>query len=64
VGLGGFVGANARFVVSRGVGAMFDSAFPLGTFIINTSGSFLLGILGAIVVQASWPSHGCHEVHR
>jgi CrcB protein len=51
VGVGGFVGANARFVVARGVGTLFDTRFPLGTFVINISGSFLLGVLGAIVAQ-------------
>ena len=56
VGLGGFVGANARFVVARGVGALFETRFPLGTFVINISGSFLLGILGTIIAQRVMPS--------
>ena len=30
VGLGGFIGANARFVVARVVGALFDTRFPAG----------------------------------
>jgi fluoride exporter len=56
VGLGGFVGANARFVVARLVGAMFETRFPLGTFVINISGSFLLGVLGTIVAQKVLPN--------
>jgi fluoride exporter len=56
VGLGGFVGANARFVVARVVGAAFETKFPLGTFIINISGSFLLGVLGTIVAQKVMPN--------
>jgi CrcB protein len=56
VGVGGFVGANARYVVARGVGALFETRFPLGTFITNISGSFLLGILGAIVAQKVTPN--------
>jgi CrcB protein len=55
VGVGGFIGANARFVVARAMGAMFETKFPLGTFVINISGSFLLGILGTIVVQKVMP---------
>ena len=51
VGLGGFIGANARFVVARLVGALFETRFPLGTFVINVSGSFLLGVLGTVVAQ-------------
>jgi CrcB protein len=56
VGAGGFVGANARFLVARAAGALFETRFPLGTFVINISGSFLLGILGAIVAQKVMPS--------
>ncbi|MCC7241880.1 MAG: fluoride efflux transporter CrcB [Acidobacteria bacterium] len=56
VGLGGFIGANARFVVARLVGAMFEARFPLGTFVINVSGSFLLGILGTLVAQRVMPN--------
>jgi fluoride exporter len=56
VGFGGFIGANARFVVARVVGALFETRFPLGTFVINISGSFLLGVLGTIVVQKVMPN--------
>lgn len=56
VGLGGFVGAIARFVVGRWAGVLFDTRFPLGTFAINISGSFLLGILGTVVAERVWPS--------
>jgi CrcB protein len=55
VGVGGFIGANARFVVARVVGAMFETKFPLGTFVINVSGSFLLGVLGTVVAQRIMP---------
>jgi len=57
VGLGGFIGANARFIVARWVGNLVEARFPLGTFLINVSGSFLLGLLGALVVQRVVP-HG------
>ena len=56
VGVGGFIGANARFVIARLVGAMFETKFPLGTFVINMSGSFLLGVLGTVVAQKMMPS--------
>jgi CrcB protein len=56
VGVGGFIGANARFVVARLVGALFETRFPLGTFVINMSGSFLLGILGTIATQKVMPN--------
>ena len=56
VGLGGFIGANARFVVARLVGALVDTRFPLGTFVINVSGSFLLGVLGALATHKFAPN--------
>jgi CrcB protein len=56
VGLGGFIGANARYVVARLVGALFETRFPLGTLIINVSGSFLLGVLGTLVAQKVMPN--------
>jgi CrcB protein len=55
VGVGGFIGANARFVVARLAGAMFDTPFPLGTFVVNVSGSFLLGVLGAVLTLKVTP---------
>ena len=51
VGIGGFVGANTRFLLARAIGAAVDTPFPLGTFIINVAGSFLLGVLGTIVAR-------------
>jgi CrcB protein len=56
VGLGGFIGANARFVVARLVGTLFETRFPLGTFVINVAGSFLLGVLGTLVAQKVMPT--------
>jgi fluoride exporter len=56
VGLGGFIGANTRFVVARLVGGLFETKFPLGTFVINVSGSFLLGVLGTLVAQKVMPN--------
>jgi CrcB protein len=56
VGLGGFIGANARFVLARFVDAAFDTRFPLATFIINISGSFVLGTLGTVVAQKVVPN--------
>jgi fluoride exporter len=57
VGIGGFLGANARFVMARWVGSVVDARFPLGTFLINVSGSFLLGLLGELLAERLVP-HG------
>jgi CrcB protein len=45
------MGANLRFILARWTGAAVETRFPLGTFIINMSGSFLLGIVGTIVAR-------------
>jgi len=55
VGVGGFLGANARFVVARAVGSAVAMRFPLGTFVINITGSFLLGVLGTLVTAKLAP---------
>lgn len=59
VGVGGFLGANARYVVAKSVGNLVDARFPLGTFLINVSGSFLLGLVGGLVSERLIP-HGDH----
>jgi len=44
IGLGGFLGAVMRFLISRFVGNYFSS-FPLGTLLVNVTGSLLLGFI-------------------
>lgn len=44
IGIGGFFGAVARYLVARAVGG-WAVAFPLGTLIVNVSGSFVLGLI-------------------
>ncbi len=56
VGIGGFLGANLRFIVARWTGALIETRFPLGTFLINVSGSFLLGIVGTVVARKVFPN--------
>lgn len=43
VGIGGFLGALARFGVALLASRAFGSAFPVGTLVINVTGSFALG---------------------
>ncbi|NOT55320.1 MAG: fluoride efflux transporter CrcB [Deltaproteobacteria bacterium] len=49
IGLGGFLGANARYLVAQWVGRIWGFGFPYGTFIINVSGSFCLGLLMGVL---------------
>lgn len=45
VAAGGFLGAMSRFGLNNYIQSKHKSPFPFGTFIINISGSFLLGLL-------------------
>ncbi len=56
VGIGSFVGGNARYVLARWVGGMIDARFPLATFLINVSGSFVLGVIGGLIAQRAIPN--------
>ena len=51
VGVGGFFGAIARYFVDRRVTQWTGGAFPWGTFVINVTGSFVLGVLFALIVE-------------
>lgn len=57
IALCGGAGATARFVLDAEVRRRFRGGFPVGTFLINVLGSFLLGVLtGALTHQAGWLS--------
>lgn len=45
VGTGGFLGSISRFLTSRFMQSYFPSAFPFGTFVVNISGCFLIGLI-------------------
>ena len=40
IGMGGFLGAVARYAIGLWIGQKWGRTFPLGTFFINISGSF------------------------
>lgn len=44
-GAGGFVGTCVRFLVGKWSSAIFHGAFPLGTFLVNIIGCFIIGLL-------------------
>jgi CrcB protein len=43
IGIGGFAGAVARYILGTYIGSRFGVRFPYGTFVINVTGSFLVG---------------------
>lgn len=51
VGLGGFLGAAARYGVGLAVARVFTREFPLATLLINVTGSFILGFFSALAAQ-------------
>ena len=55
VGLGSFVGGNARYAIAQWVGGVVDARFPLATFLINVSGSFVLGLIGGLLAESAVP---------
>jgi CrcB protein len=47
--VGGGVGATCRYGLSRFVGERYGGEFPLGTFLINVTGCFALGLLSSLL---------------
>ncbi|GAB4518662.1 MAG: fluoride efflux transporter CrcB [Anaerolineae bacterium] len=60
IGFGGFLGANARYLLSAWVTArvvtLFGLSIPYGTLLVNVLGSFLLALFGAwLMARATVP---------
>jgi fluoride exporter len=51
VGIGGFLGAIARFWLSGYISNRMGTRFPYGTFVINCSGSFLIGFIITLLAE-------------
>ena len=51
VGAGGFLGAIARYALGLLVARLWSGEFPLATFLINVSGSFVLGFFMALSAE-------------
>lgn len=53
VGLGGVVGSLLRYLLSVFAEVVWGKEFPIGTLLINLSGSFLLGFMTNHVVSSN-----------
>lgn len=51
VAIGGGMGAMTRYVAASAIMTRFGGGFPLGTFVINVTGSFLIGFLMTILTE-------------
>lgn len=56
LGLAGGLGAGTRFVIDGLVRARVRTALPVGTIVINVTGSFLLGLLAGAVIAHAVPA--------
>lgn len=52
----GAVGAAVRYLVDGFVGDRTEGAFPWGTFLINATGSLLLGLLTGLSLYHGFPN--------
>jgi CrcB protein len=51
VALGGAIGASARYWLGSLINSRLPIQFPLGTFVINVTGSFIIGFFLTLVTQ-------------
>ena len=57
VGLAAALGAVSRYVVDQAVANKWESAFPWGTWVINVTGSFILGLLTGFALHHGLSAH-------
>ena len=51
IGIGGFAGAVSRYGLALWIGQRWGRSFPLGTFVINVSGCFLIGLIMTLMAE-------------
>lgn len=56
VALGGAIGSVVRYLVGGWFAARFGASFPYGTFVINVTGSFIIGMFLAFAQERVWLS--------
>jgi CrcB protein len=53
---GGGIGSLVRYLVGSAITQRFGGRFPLGTFVINITGSFLIGLVMTLLTERFAPS--------
>ncbi len=59
VGLGGGLGSVLRWWLGRFLGERYRGPFPLGTFLINVSGTLVIGYL-SVLFKVDWHNRHGH----
>jgi fluoride exporter len=59
IGIGGFAGANLRYLIQTWIAERWGASFPYGTLFINVTGSFILGffimlVTDRVVASPNW----------
>lgn len=52
IGLGGFIGAVSRYYLQMAIIKLFSGPFPLGTFMVNILGCFVIGIVYSLAEES------------
>jgi CrcB protein len=58
IAIAGAIGAPLRYVIDGAVSSRAQSLFPFGTFAVNVSGSFILGLITGLVLYHAFPADG------
>jgi fluoride exporter len=53
VGIGGFIGASLRYLISLQASKLFSGHIPYGTLIVNVLGGFLIGAIMQISLSST-----------
>lgn len=54
VGIGGAFGSLTRYSLGKLISKKTNNKFPFGTFVINITGAFLLGVVSSILANTNW----------
>ncbi len=52
--LGGGIGSVCRYLLTLSINRQLTTAFPAGTFAVNVTGCFLIGLLYGVAIRYSW----------
>ncbi|HEV2591201.1 MAG TPA: CrcB family protein [Gaiellaceae bacterium] len=61
IAVGGALGALARYGLVSWVTGRTTGVFPWGTFLVNITGAFVIGVLFSVLRHKEWGSHALHS---